>query len=88
MDGILEFSPDMASVAAFSQQRQKLLTDSMDFLFHSFNDSFASLDTYRGYRLIACDGSDLAIAHNPKDAATHRRHNTLNVMKKGTISFI
>lgn len=78
-----KFSPGMPSVSAFSQQRQKLLPDSMDFLFHSFNDSFASLDTYRGYRLIACDGSDLAIAHNPKDTATHRRHNSLERNEKG-----
>lgn len=77
------FSTDMASVAAFSQQRQKLLPDSIDFLFHSFNDSFTSLDTYRGYRLIACDGSDLAIAHNPKDTSTHRRHNSLERNEKG-----
>lgn len=39
----------------------------MDYLFHSFNTTFSSLDTYRGFRLLACDGSDLAIAHNPKD---------------------
>lgn len=77
------FQPDMASIPAFSQQRQKLLPDSMDFLFHTFNDSFTSMDTYRGYRLLACDGSDLAIAHNPKDKVTHRRHNSLELNQKG-----
>lgn len=77
------FSPNMASVPAFCQQRQKLLPDAMDFLFHSFNDTFLSLDTYRGFRLLACDGSDLAIAHNPNDKKTHRRHNSLERNEKG-----
>ena len=60
----------MASIPAFSQQRQKLLPDSIGFLFLTFNASFTSMDTHRGYRLLACDGSDLAIAHNPKDKDT------------------
>ena len=42
-----DFQPEMASIPAFSQQCQKLLPDSMDFLFHAFNDSFTSMDTYR-----------------------------------------
>lgn len=78
-----DFSPDTASVSAFSQQRQKVLPDAMDYLFHSFNDTFSSLDTYRGFRLLACDGSDLAIAHNPNDKDTHRRHNSLERNEKG-----
>jgi len=77
------FRPDMASVPAFSQQRQKLLPDSMEYLFRSFTDSFTLMDKYRGYRLIACDGSDLAIAHNPKDKDTHRRHNSIERNEKG-----
>lgn len=72
-----DFQPDMASFPAFLQRRQKLLPDSMDFLFYSFNNSFSSMQTYRGYRLLACDGSDLTIAHNQKDNDTHRRHNPL-----------
>lgn len=78
-----DFSPDMASVPAFCQQRQKLLPETMDFLFHSFNDSFSSLETYRGFRLLACDGSDLAIAYNPDDKDTYRRHNSLERHEKG-----
>ncbi len=78
-----DFSSEMASVPAFCQQRQKLLPEAMDFLFHSFNESFLSLDTYRGFRLLACDGSDLAIAHNPDDKATYRRHNSLERNEKG-----
>ena len=54
----------------------------MEYLFHSFTDSFTSMDTYRGYRLIACDGSDLAITHNPKDKDTYRRHNSIERNEK------
>lgn len=78
-----DFSPDMASISAFCQQRQKLLPEAMDFLFHSFNDTFLSLNTYSGFRLLAADGSDLAIAHNPNDKETHRRHNSLERNEKG-----
>ena len=78
-----DFSPDMASVPAFCQQRQKLLPETMDFLFHSFNDSFSSLETYRGFRLLACDKSDLAIAYTPDDKDTYRRHNSLERHEKG-----
>lgn len=59
----------------------------MDFLFHSFNDSFTSMNTYRGYRLFACDDSDLVIAHNLKDKDTHRGHNFLELDKKGYNQF-
>lgn len=55
----------------------------MEFLFRSFNDTFLSLDTYRGFRLFACDGSALAIAHNPNDKKAHRRHNSLECNEKG-----
>lgn len=78
-----EFSPEMPSVSAFLQQRQKLLPEAMDYLFHSFNDTFLSLDTYRGFRLLACDGSDLPIAYNPNDKTTYRRHNSLERKEKG-----
>lgn len=78
-----QFSPEMASVPAFCQQRQKLLPEAMEFLFHSFNDSFSTPDTYRGLRLLACDGSDLAIARNPNDKDTYRRHNSLERNQKG-----
>lgn len=55
----------------------------MDFLFHTFTDSFSTLSTYRGIRLIACDGSDLAIAYNPKGKEIHRRHNSIERGEKG-----
>lgn len=78
-----DFSPGCISASGFSQQRNKLLPEAVDFLFHAFTESFTNLSTYHGYRLIACDGSDLAIAHNPRDADTHRRHNSIELNHKG-----
>lgn len=54
-----------------------LFQEGKDF-FHNRKVSFTSMGTYRGYHLLACDGSDLAIAHNPEDKDTHRRHNSLS----------
>lgn len=78
-----DYQLDMASVSAFSQQRSKIHPCAMEFLFHSFYKSFTSMETYRGFRLLACDGSDLAIAYNPNDTETHRRHNSIEKGQKG-----
>nr|WP_295685035.1 IS4 family transposase [uncultured Lachnoclostridium sp.] len=41
-------------------------------MFQEFTNSFENKDAvYKGYRLIACDGSDLCIAHNPEDKTTY-----------------
>lgn len=77
------YHPDTVTASAFSQQRAKLLPIALDYLFHSFTESFDGLKTYQGYRLLACDGSALAIAHNPHDTMTHRRHNSLERQEKG-----
>lgn len=78
-----DYSPDCVSASAFSQQRAKILPEAMEFLFHSFTESFTRLSTYHGYRLVACDGSDMAISYNPKDATTYRRHNSIEKNEKG-----
>ena len=61
------YSSDTATTSAFVQQREKLLPEAMEFLFKEFNHAFPSQNTYQGYRLIACDGSQLDIARNPED---------------------
>ena len=49
------------SASAFVQCRQKLLPIAMDFLFHEFTESCDNKKTYRGFRLLAVDGSDIHI---------------------------
>lgn len=36
-----------------------------------FTSSFSDFKLFNGYRLLAVDGSDLNIAHNPKDTETY-----------------
>lgn len=59
------------SSSAFVQQRDKLLPKALEYLLHRFNQSFEDFRSYKGYRLIAFDGSDLIIPHNPKDTETY-----------------
>lgn len=66
-----DFNSETPSASAFSQQRSKLLPETFEFLFHEFNSRFSEEKTYHGYRLLACDGSDLNIARNPRDTDTY-----------------
>ena len=72
--------------SSFNQRRAQILPEAFEFLFHEFTKK--SSDTskkYKGYRLIACDGSDLCISHNPDDVATYfkakskKGHNLLHL---------
>lgn len=60
------------SKSAFTQQRYKLLPEGWSFLFHSFVEQCLTLsdNLYQGYRLLACDGSDVNIARDSLDERT------------------
>lgn len=64
---MFRFHSDAATASAFYQQREKILPEALEFLFRSFNKAFEISKTYRGYRLLACDGTSLNIARNPAD---------------------
>lgn len=66
-----DFNSETPSASAFNQQRHKLIPETFEFLFHEFNSRFPEEKTYRGYRLLACDGPDLSITRNPKDVETY-----------------
>lgn len=73
-DELLEyfnFSTATPTNSSFNQRRAQILPEAFEFLFHEFNDSISEEKLYRGYRLLACDGSDLSIAHNPHDETTY-----------------
>lgn len=53
------------SASAFVQCRQKLLPEAMAFLFHEFTVSSVPDKTYKGFRLLAVDGSDVQVPTNP-----------------------
>ena len=55
----LDFAEMPASVSALVQQRSKILPEALEYLFHKFTDCCQKLKLYKGYRLLAVDGSDL-----------------------------
>jgi len=64
---LFHYNPDTATASAFNQQREKILPEALEFLYREFNKAFAQYRTYRGYRLLACDCTDLNIPRNPSD---------------------
>ncbi len=62
---LFHYNPDTATASAFNQQREKILPEALEFLYREFNKAFAQCRTYRGYRLLACGGTDLNIPRNP-----------------------
>jgi hypothetical protein len=65
------YDVNTATSSAFVQQRNKILPSALKHLFHSFTQSYTDIKDYRGYRLLAVDGSDLHIATDPADADTY-----------------
>ena len=64
-----------ATASAFVQQRDKILPFAFEFLLNRFTYSHTNIKTYRGYRLLATDSSDLQIATDPKDLDTYFQNN-------------
>jgi len=63
-----DYSIDTATASAFVQQRNKISSAALPFLFRKFTDSADTLKTYRGYRLLAADGSTINICTDPNDS--------------------
>ena len=61
------FSKETPSVSALIQQRTKLLPEAISFVFSAVVKTFPCRRDIDGYRLIACDGSDLHYASNPSE---------------------
>ena len=59
-------STTTATSSAFVQQRKKILPAALENLFQEFASQTARNDNYRGYKLLAIDGSDIQIATNPR----------------------
>lgn len=64
-------SANMASAPAFVQRRAQLLPEALEYLFHRFTESTSKKQLYKGYRLLAADGSDLQIFADSKDADSY-----------------
>lgn len=71
-----DFNANTPTVSAYTQQRSKVLPEAFEYLFQSFTqENISHNNTFKGYKLIACDGSNLTIATNPSDAETAYKSN-------------
>lgn len=59
--------PSIGTSSAFIQRRSKIVPEAFEFLFHDFSQNIDENKLFRGFRLLAVDGSDLQIAANPDD---------------------
>ena len=81
-----KFDVETPTSSAFIQQRNKLLPEALGFVLSEFVNSLKKLKTFKGYRLIAVDGSKVSIPLNPDDEDTYAKskenskgYNLLNV---------
>lgn len=56
--------------SAFIQQRQKVYPEAFRALFDTFTGSIEMKKSFRGYRLLACDGTSVNLPRNPADTPT------------------
>ena len=66
-----ELDKELPTVSAFVQQRNKISKTAFETLFHQFTNSFPQQKLYKGYRLIAVDGSDLHTPTNPQEKSCY-----------------
>ncbi len=66
------YTTDCPSTASFNQRRAQIRAEAFQSLFTSFTAKYSkNQNLFKGYRLIACDGSDINIAHNPDDKESY-----------------
>lgn len=58
------------TVSAYNQQKAKITPAAFKYLFDKFTDILPKEKNYNGYRLIACDGSDINISGEKNDDKT------------------
>jgi hypothetical protein len=61
------YDTNTATTSAFVQQRAKILPCALEFVLHEFTRTHPAQKLFRGYRLLAADGSALRIAVDPSD---------------------
>lgn len=71
MLNFLNFKETPASVSALVQQRSKILPEALEYLFQEFTNRCQKPKLYKGYRLLAVDGSDLQFTANPNDPLSY-----------------
>ena len=67
-----DYDINSATASAFVQARAKILPEAFEELLHLFNNAYPCDETFKGYRLIAVDGSDLNISYDNTDLDTYQ----------------
>ncbi len=66
------YTTECPTNASFNQRRTQLKPDAFQYLFEAFTNQYSTNPKlFNGYRLIACDGSDINIFYDPKDEETY-----------------
>lgn len=76
-DELLDFyghTEETPTVSALTQQRGKILPSYFPEILKRFNNKYPGKTRYKGYRLLACDGSDINIFRNPDDPTSYYRN--------------
>ncbi|MGL5417035.1 MAG: IS4 family transposase [Clostridium sp.] len=76
---LLDFSGydiETPTTSAFIQQRNKILPSAFEHLFKEFTSSFDKHKLFKGYRLLAADGSIINIDHNKDDEMTYTKNSS------------
>lgn len=74
---LCEYFTDLDSLptaSALCQQRDKLDISAFQRIMHLFVNAFDDYKTWKGYHVLACDGSDVNIAYDEKDVDTKRQN--------------
>lgn len=69
-----DYSEDTASVSAFVQQRNKITSKAMEYIFRKMIKQCDEQILFNGYRLFAVDGSDLRLPANKADTDSYIRN--------------
>lgn len=77
LNHIFNFSSKTPTKSAFIQQREKILPQAFSCLFRCFTDAVPAPRRFHGYRLLACDGSDVNLPRNPQDTETSCQANPI-----------
>ncbi len=67
LNEMYSYDAEAATSSVFIQQREKILLEAHEFLFHRFTSSSVNPNFYDDYQMLAVDGSNLCIPHNIKE---------------------
>ena len=63
-----DYSTNIPTKSAFVQARAKIRSEAFGSLFDKFNALSSEIKLFKGFSLLACDGSDIHIPTNKSDA--------------------